>query len=72
MKREFEYVPEREITRAIVREYMKELDEYIESDVIIIGGGPAGLVTGYELAKEGMKTLLLRHDYSYPLTWPQR
>lgn len=59
MKQYFENVPEREITRAIVREFMKELEDYIESDVIIIGGGPSGLVTGRDLARRGVKTLLL-------------
>ncbi|HET6266222.1 MAG TPA: sulfide-dependent adenosine diphosphate thiazole synthase [Acidobacteriota bacterium] len=59
MDRIFENVPEKDITRAIVREFMKELDEYVESDVIIIGGGPSGLVTARDLALEGQKVLVL-------------
>lgn len=59
MDPKFEDVPEKEITRAIAREFFKELDEYIESDVIIIGGGPSGLTTGYDLARSGLKTVLL-------------
>src|SRR5207244_3521768 len=59
MDPKFEDVPEKEITRAIVREFYKELDEYIDSDVIIIGGGPSGLTTGYDLARSGLKIVLL-------------
>jgi sulfide-dependent adenosine diphosphate thiazole synthase len=59
MDEKFAKVPERDISRAIVREYLKELEEYIESDVIIIGGGPSGLAAGYDLARNGVKTLLL-------------
>jgi thiamine thiazole synthase len=59
MDPKFHDVPEKDITRAIIREYMKELDEYVESDVIIVGGGPSGLTTGYDLARAGCKTLLL-------------
>jgi len=55
----FSKVAEKDITRAIIREYMKELEEYVESDVIIIGGGPSGLTTGYDLARGGLKTLIL-------------
>jgi thiazole biosynthesis enzyme len=55
----FASVPEKEITRAIVREYTKELEECIETDVIIIGGGPSGLTAGFDLARGGLKTLIL-------------
>lgn len=55
----FAKVSEKEITRAIIREYMKELEEYVESDVIIIGGGPSGLVVGHDLSRRGLKVLLL-------------
>jgi ribulose 1,5-bisphosphate synthetase/thiazole synthase len=34
-------------TRAIISEYFQQLDEAVESDVIIAGAGPAGLVAGY-------------------------
>jgi len=52
-------VKEHQVTRAIVRKFWKEFDDYVESDVIIIGSGPAGLVCGHDLAKQGKKVLIL-------------
>jgi hypothetical protein len=41
---------ERDITRQIAREYYKEFDQLIESDVIIVGAGPSGLICAHDLA----------------------
>ncbi|MBU4298506.1 FAD-dependent monooxygenase, partial [Patescibacteria group bacterium] len=57
MKKIFSQVSEKEVTRAIVDEFSKEFIDYAQSDVIIIGGGPAGLMAGRELAKNKVKTL---------------
>jgi thiazole biosynthesis enzyme len=46
-------------TRHIAREYYKEFDQLIESDVIIVGAGPSGLLCARDLAKQGFKTLLI-------------
>uniref|UniRef100_A0A7V0Z5I5 Thiamine thiazole synthase n=1 Tax=candidate division WOR-3 bacterium TaxID=2052148 RepID=A0A7V0Z5I5_UNCW3 len=46
------------ISKAIIETYLKDLLEYIESDVIIGGGGPSGLCAGYYLVKKGIKTIL--------------
>ncbi|MDX1534737.1 MAG: sulfide-dependent adenosine diphosphate thiazole synthase [Thermoplasmata archaeon] len=60
----FEYSSESEITRAILRSFATGLDEYVESDVIVVGGGPSGLMTGRELAKRGVKVLIIeRNNY---------
>lgn len=60
----FVQVEERDITRAIIREYHQQLDSAVESDVIIAGAGPSGLVAGRYLALRGFKvTLLERNNY---------
>ena len=63
-KKIFSPVSEKEITRAIIEEFSKDFREYTQSDVIIIGGGPAGLMAGRELAKNKLKTLIIeRNNY---------
>ncbi|MBU4298982.1 sulfide-dependent adenosine diphosphate thiazole synthase [Patescibacteria group bacterium] len=63
-KKIFSQVSEKEVTRAIVDEFSKEFIDYAQSDVIIIGGGPAGLMAGRELAKNKVKTLIIeRNNY---------
>ncbi len=55
---------EKEVTRAIVDAFARQFHEYVESDVIIIGGGPSGLMAGRELASQGAKTLVVeRNNY---------
>jgi thiamine thiazole synthase len=58
----FEKVGEARITKAIVGEFMKWFEDYITSDVIIVGGGPSGLVAGRDLAKDGIKTLIVESN----------
>ena len=53
---------ERDVTRHIAREFYKEFDQLIESDVIIVGGGPSGLVCAHDLAEQGFRTLLLEQS----------
>lgn len=60
----FHPIDEKDVTRAIVGSFMKQFDEYAESDVIIVGGGPSGLMAGKELASRGVKTLIVeRNNY---------
>lgn len=60
----FEYSSEAEITRAILRGFAKDLDAYVESDVIVVGGGPSGLMTSKELAERDVRVLLIeRNNY---------
>lgn len=58
----FADVREVEITRAIANEFHDVLINYAESDVIIIGAGPAGLTAGRELAMMGFKTLIIEQN----------
>ena len=50
---------ERDITRAIAREYFRQFDEMIESDALIIGSGPSGLVCARDLALAGFKVVIV-------------
>jgi thiazole biosynthesis enzyme len=63
-KKIFSPVGEKDVTRAIVAEFSKQFQEYVESDVIIIGGGPSGLMAGRELARKKVKVLIVeRNNY---------
>jgi thiamine thiazole synthase len=60
----FSPVGEKEITRAIVGEFASQFDDYVESDCVIIGAGPSGLVAGRDLANAGKKVLIVeRNNY---------
>ncbi|MBC7346827.1 MAG: thiazole biosynthesis protein [Clostridia bacterium] len=60
----FEAVSEKDVTRAIVGGFLQQFSEYAESDVIIVGAGPSGLMAGRELAQQGYKVLLVeRNNY---------
>jgi thiamine thiazole synthase len=60
----FHPVGEKEITRAIVSEFSTQFSEYVESDCMIIGGGPSGLMLGKIIAEKGVKTILVeRNNY---------
>jgi thiazole biosynthesis enzyme len=55
---------EGEVTRAIVSSFLKQFEEHVESDVIIVGAGPAGLVAARDLAKAGLKVVIIeRNNY---------
>ena len=57
--RVFKYVSEAQVTKAITEEFLKDFLNYIISDVIVVGGGPSGLICARELALDKVKVLLL-------------
>ncbi|MEM2058614.1 MAG: sulfide-dependent adenosine diphosphate thiazole synthase [Thermoproteota archaeon] len=60
----FHDLGEKDITRAIVSAFMSELSEYVESDCIVVGAGPSGLMAAADLSKEGFKVLIVeRNNY---------
>lgn len=55
---------EKDITRAIAESFFEEFNNYIESDCIVIGGGPSGLIAARELSLAGKKVLIIeRNNY---------
>ncbi len=60
----FEPVGEKEVTRAIIDTFLKQFHEYAESDIIIIGAGPSGLMAARGIAAAGRKVLIVeRNNY---------
>ena len=60
----FSAAGEKEVTRAIVGEFAREFIDHVESDVIIVGGGPAGLMAGRDLCRAGKRVLIVeRNNY---------
>ncbi len=55
-------ISEAKITRAITAEFYKWFQEYIVSDVVIVGGGPSGLMAARDLSREGFKTLVIESN----------
>lgn len=58
----FTDVREVDITRAIADEFHSVLVDRADSDVIIIGAGPAGLTASRELASMGFKVLVIEQN----------
>lgn len=55
---------EKSVTRALVREFALQFDEYVETDVLIAGAGPSGLMCGKVLAENGVKVMIIeRNNY---------
>ncbi|MCD6288015.1 MAG: thiazole biosynthesis protein [Candidatus Hydrogenedentes bacterium] len=60
----FQKASEKDVTRAIVHEFAAQFEDYVESDVLIAGAGPSGLMCGKVLAENGLKVLIVeRNNY---------
>jgi len=58
----FSSAGEADVTRAIVGEFAAQFDAYTESDAVIVGAGPAGLMCGRQLAEAGLKVLIVEQN----------
>jgi thiamine thiazole synthase len=58
-KQLFAPVGEKEISRAIGKDFSEHFEQILDTDVIIVGGGPSGLVCARDLALRGVKTLII-------------
>lgn len=47
----FKPIREAQVSRAMTARYFNDLNEFAESDVVIVGAGSAGLACAYELSK---------------------
>jgi thiamine thiazole synthase len=55
---------ETEISKTIIRTYNERLLDRVESDVVIAGAGPSGLVAAYCLARKGARVTVLEKRLS--------
>ncbi|MDD5132725.1 MAG: sulfide-dependent adenosine diphosphate thiazole synthase [bacterium] len=58
----FSKVSEAEITGAMAQDFYSWFSQHLKNDVIVIGGGPSGLVAAHDLAKAGKKVLLIESN----------
>lgn len=58
----FSKASEKEITRAIIDEYYQHLYDAVDSDVVIAGAGPAGLLSGRLIAQEGYRVTIIERN----------
>jgi len=60
----FHATSEKDVTRAIARSFAETFDAAVESDVLVAGAGPSGLMCAKRLAERGVRVLLVeRNNY---------
>ena len=60
----FQKASEADVTRAILAGFTRDFEEYAHTEVVIIGGGPSGLMAARDLAKKNVKVVVMeRNNY---------
>jgi thiamine thiazole synthase len=60
----FDKSSESSVTRAIISQFAKDMEGFAETDVIVIGGGPSGLMAARDLALKKVRVLVVeRNNY---------
>ena len=60
----FQKAGEADVTRAILAGFTRDFEEYAHTEVIIIGGGPSGLMAARDLAKKNVQVVVMeRNNY---------
>ncbi len=63
-ERIFSRANEVDVTRAILKGFVRDFENHLVCDAVVIGAGPAGLVCARELAANGKRVLLMeRNNY---------
>jgi thiamine thiazole synthase len=52
------------VSEAIISSFFEKLKNHLDVDVAIVGAGPSGLVAGYYLSREGLKTVIFEKRLS--------
>ncbi|MFH1407381.1 MAG: sulfide-dependent adenosine diphosphate thiazole synthase [Candidatus Omnitrophota bacterium] len=58
----FSKISESQITKAIINDFCEKMNRFAKTDVVIVGGGPSGLVAARDLAKDGIETLIIESN----------
>ena len=62
MDRIFSKASESQVTSAIVKDFSEKMLSSVNTDCIVVGAGPSGLVAARELSKEGFKVIIIESN----------